>query len=493
MCTIPQKRGMETKSLFSSLVSGNQYLIYIYRKETPLKKLRSSFWLHSIFYTFLQRFSLFFFGVVSYIILVRALLKDENAVWSLYLMILMIFETMKQGLLRNPTIKFLSMPEYANSKNEVQYSALIVNILFSALALIGLFAFGPGIASLLKTPELLPLLWWSSLLILLFIPFNHCEVMLQANYKFSSIFWGYFIRQGSLFAGIVILYFGFPAQFTLLNLLYLQVAALFLGVIVLFINARPFLVSRLHFNRKIITQMLHFGKYIFGTNLTSNLVRSFDQFITANVLSPAEGKSFVAYYNVIFRINTMMDVPSLAVADVLFPKSVETLETDGLGKVKYYFERMIATILAVIIPACLFIFIFPKFVVHVLAGPAYYAVIPLLQMTILFSIMRPIGYLYGSTLDSIGKPKVNFWSGILFMAISLATNYICLRNFGGTGAAYATMINGVISLVLMTAILKKYIHLEIKNVYVYWLNVYKDAFRMITKFRKTPATPGQSS
>jgi O-antigen/teichoic acid export membrane protein len=115
-------------------------------------------------------------------------------------------------------------------------------------------------------------------------------------------------------------------------MMFLQIIALALGSVVMYMNARPFLVKEVHFNKEIVVRMLHFGKYIFGTNLFSNLARSFDHFVTANVLNPVEGKSFVANYNVVARINTMMDVPSLAVADVLFPKSVETLETDGLGK-----------------------------------------------------------------------------------------------------------------------------------------------------------------
>ena len=417
-------------------------------------------------------------------VLVRALLKDDNAVWSLYLVILMIFETVKQGLLRNPTIKFLSMPEYVGKKSEVQYSALLINILFSAIAVLVLFGFGSQIAILLKSPEILPLLGWSTLLITLLIPFSHCEVMLQANYKFSSIFWAYFIRQGFFFVGIVVLYFFFREYFTLVNMMFLQIIALALGSVVMYMNARPFLVKEVHFNKEIVVRMLHFGKYIFGTNLFSNLARSFDHFVTANVLNPVEGKSFVANYNVVARINTMMDVPSLAVADVLFPKSVETLETDGLGKVKYYFERMIATILALIIPASLFIFIFPKLIIYILAGSKYYGAIPILQMTILFSVTRPLGYLFGSTLDSIGKPKVNFYIGLLYMLISLGINYFCLYTFGGTGAAYATMINAVIGMFMMIAILKKYIHLEMKNIYIYGINVYRDAFNMVRKLNK---------
>ncbi len=421
-------------------------------------------------------------------VLVRALLKEDNGIWSLYLMILMIFETVKQGFLRNPTIKFLGMPEYKNKKKEVQYSALLINIIFSLLAIIILILFGYQIAGMLKSPELVPLLWWSTILILFLIPFSHCEIILQAHYKFSSIFWAYFIRQGFFFIGIVVLYFFFREYFTLINMMLLQIISLFLGTIAMFINAKALLELGIYFNKIILVEMVHFGKYIFGTNLFSNLARSFDHFITANVLDPVQGKIFVANYNVVARINTMMDVPSLAVADVLFPKNVETFGSEGgLGKVKYYFERMIANILALIIPASLFVFIFPKFVVYLLTGTQYYGAIPILQMTILFSATRPLGYLFGSTLDSIGKPRVNFFVSLLYMLISLGINYFCLFQFGGIGAAYATMINAVIGMAIMIAILKKYIHLDVRNIYTYLLNVYGNAFKWLNKNPKPTA------
>ena len=110
-------------------------------KQIRLKLLRSSFWLYSIFYTLLQRFSLFFFGTVSYMVLVRGLKEEGNetgnyAIWALYLMIITIFETVKQGLLRNPTIKFLSLTENKENKTAVQSASLFINIVFSLICLI---------------------------------------------------------------------------------------------------------------------------------------------------------------------------------------------------------------------------------------------------------------------------------------------------------------------------------------------------------------------
>ena len=74
--------------------------------------------------------------------------------------------------------------------------------------------------------------------------------------------------------------------------------------------------------------MFHFGKYIFGTNVFSSLGRSADQFISAGLISA----DVVAYYNVVARINNMMDVPSFAIADVFFPKNVEAMVTSGRKK-----------------------------------------------------------------------------------------------------------------------------------------------------------------
>lgn len=412
--------------------------------------------------------------------LVRAFGKDKgsNEVWALYLTILTLFETIKQGLLRNPTIKFLNLPEYANKKFEVQSAAIVINVFFSMIAIVVLVPGGTFIASALNTPELLPLLWWSFLFVILLVPFNHFEVMLQANYQFQKIFWAYFVRQGLFFSGIAIMYIFFRSHFTPMNLLLLQIVALLTGTIILYYSVKPYLLKRFHYDLVIIRHMFHFGKYIFGTNLFSNVSRSFDHFVTANTLTPIEGKEYVSYYNAVTRINNMIDVPSLAASDVLFPKNVETLQTDGLGKVKYYFERMIGTILAVIVPISLFIFVFPKFIIHIIAGPEYYGAIPILQITILFSLVRPLSYQFGSTLDAIGKPQVNFWANCCFMLFNLGLNYLFLSKFRGIGAAYASVVNYSVSFVIMIFILKKYIHVELSKIYLYALQSYKDLFAL---------------
>ena len=420
-------------------------------------------------------------------VLVRGLENEETyGIWALYLTIITIFESVKQGLLRNPTIKFLSLPEYQDKKGKVQSASLSINVLFSIFCMLIVILFNDVIAGWLKAPPLQPLLWYSFIFILLLIPFNHCEIILQANFRFSGLFWSYFIRQGFFFTGILILYFFFPGYFTLMNLLILQILALLLGVITLIIMSLPYLMKRFRYDGTIVKKLFHFGKFIFGTNLFSNISRSLDHFLTASLLG-ARGIQYVAYYNTVARINNMIDVPSLAAADVLFPKNVETLEKEGLQKVKYYFERMVGTILALIIPFSLFIFIFPELIIYVLATSEYYGAVPILQLTILFSLVRPLSYQFGSTLDAIGKPHINFWANVFFMAFNLALTYVFLKQYGGMGAAYATVINYIITFFIMIAILKKYIHVELLNILRYIFQSYKDVFRTIR--RLIPGSP----
>ena len=421
-------------------------------------------------------------------VLVRGLKVEGNetgnyAIWALYLMIITILETVKQGLLRNPTIKFLSMMEHRENKAAVQSASLIINIVFSLICLLIVLLLSDQIADWLKAPPLSEMLLYSTVFIVLLIPFNHCEIMLQAHFRFSLLFWAYFIRQGFFFVGTVLLFYLFPGHFNLFNLMWLQITALFIGVVIMYFMTRTYLLKQFDLQWPMVHGLFHFGKFIFGTNLFANLARSFDHFITAAMLGNA-GKPYVAYYNTVARINNMVDVPSLAAADVLFPKNVQTLEDEGLGKVKYYFEKMVGTLLAVIIPISIFIFSFPKFIIYVLATSDYYGAVPILQLMILFSLVRPLSYQFGSTLDAIGKPHVNFWANFFFMSLQLLLTWLLLREYGGMGAAYAAAINAVVTFFVMIGILKRYIHVELKNIFRYIWMAYGEIYRTIRKVLK---------
>lgn len=445
-----------------------------------LKKRAASFWMNAMFYTMLQRVSLFVFGVAGYMILVRGFSTATYGVWALYLTIFSLIEAVKQGLIRNVSIKFLEQAEFHIRKDAVQSSSLFINSLFSIFTIFCIMVFGNWLTAWLNTPDLFFLLLLSSISILLLIPFNHCEILLQSRYRFDSLFMSAFLRQGIFLLGVLFLFFISPGSFTLTNVLIMQIIALLVALLYIRYKCSSILLTNFIFDASLTRRFFGFGKYTFGTNLFSGLSRNFDHFITASALGPVQGKIFVAYYNTVSRINNMVDVPSLAAADVLYPKNVEALEKEGAGKVRYYFEEVTGTILAFIVPLSLFIFIFPRLIIFIIAGPEYYPAITILQLTILFSMVRPLSYQFGSTLDAIGKPEVNFLANTFLMILNFFLTYIFLTTFGGIGAAYALIIYYVSSLALMLYLLKKYINIDAKNI----LNVAVKRYRQVYAYIK---------
>ncbi|HEY2649573.1 MAG TPA: oligosaccharide flippase family protein [Puia sp.] len=442
-------------------------------------KKESSFWIHSVFFTLLNRSFLIAFGVISYIILVKKVFPTvkEMGIWALFLTIFTLFENIKQGLLRNPMIKFLSEPEYVNHRNKVQSASLITNILFSILV-IGLLFFGGQIfAGWLNAPELFPLFRLGIFVIIALIPFNHFEVLLQAHFKFKGIFYGYLCRQGIFMLSVIGLLLYHKSILTLINLVILQIISQLLGSLVLMYFARGYLYRFFEPDKRTMLRMFNFGKYIFGTNLCSSFGKSADQFISAGIISA----NVVAYYNIVSRINNMMDVPSFAIADVLFPKNVEAMISSGPDKVRYYFERMVGTIVSILAPLSILIFLVPHVFITLLAGNKYYAAIPILQIVILFSILRPFSYQFGTTMDAIGKPALNFWVNLLVMILNYAFMYIGLRYTGWLGAAYGADIAAIFSFLIMYFVLKKAVGVQIGETVKWIWKSYAEIFNYLKK------------
>jgi len=268
------------------------------------------------------------------------------------------------------------------------------------------------------------------------------------------------------------------SSLTLVNLVRLQIVSLLWGTLILMYFARKYFYSKIDTDKKTMLRMFHFGKYIFGTNVFSAFGRSADQFISAGLIS----SDVVAYYNVVSRINNMMDVPSIAIADVLFPKNVEAMATAGTDKVRYYFERMVGTIVSILVPISILIFSIPHLFIKILAGSKYYAAVPILQTVILFSFLRPFSYQFGTTMDAIGKPRVNFWVNLLTMSLSYFFMYLGLRYIGWMGAAYGTVVSAIISFLVMYTVLNKTIGVRLGETFKYVWVSYREIYVHIRKF-----------
>jgi len=176
------------------------------------------------------------------------------------------------------------------------------------------------------------------------------------------------------------------------------------------------------------------------------------------------------------RINLLIDIPSFAAAEVLFPKASMASTEEGKERVRYLYEKMVAVLLAFTLPTALVIILVPRLVMVAIAGPAYAASALILQLYMITGIFRPAQNQAANLLNSIGRPKLVFWANSGTLAGSLVINYCCLLRFGFYGAALGTMITSLVGFVFWYFIMRREIGLELKGIAIHTLGVYKTVF-----------------
>ena len=450
-----------------------------------MKKHFSSYWIRSAFYTFFQRFSLTFFGFVNFVLLTRKLSIDQMGTWALFLTITGIFEATKSALLKNAHIKYVSSSDNVDVQTEVASSSFLINASISIIFILLVVFFSNWLGRWFHTgAELGIMLQWFIPGMFFMIFFAHFEAVQQSNLDFKGGFAGYFVRQ-MLFFLVIVIYKVTKQPLTLAMLSMYQSLCIGLGTIVLFLFSRKYLLFKFRASKVWVKRIFGFGGYIFGSGIVANISLNLDQLMIGKFILPR----YVAYYNVASRINLLVDIPSYAASEVLFPKASRAFAQEDRGKITYLYERMVAVLLAFTIPTALVIIALPKLFTVVIAGPAYAMAAPILQMYMITGIFRPAQNQAANMLNSMGKSRLVFIANTFTLTLALGINYLCLLRWGFYGAAIGTLIATLTGFVFWYIIMRKQIDLDLKRVLGYTIGTYRSvAGRIAGAFRKADAS-----
>lgn len=440
-----------------------------------MKKYFSSYWIRSAFYTFFQRFSLTFFGFINFVLLTRMLAVYQLGTWQLFLTITTIFELTKSALLKNAHIKYVSSCDDRNVHIQIASSAFLINASISILFALLILLFSGWVGKIFHMgAELSRMLLWYIPGMLCMIFFAHLEAVQQSYLDFKGGFAGYFVRQMLFFLVIV----GFKVSkkpVGLAELSMYQSICIGAGTMVLYIFTRKYLVFQFKATKLWLKRIFDYGGYIFGSGIVANIWMNLDQLMIAKFILP----SSVAYYGVASRINLLVDIPSYAASDILFPKASRASAMEDRAKVTYLYERMVAVLLAFTIPAAVVIILIPKLVILVIAGPLYALSAPILQMYMITGIFRPAQNQAANLLNSMGKSKLVFFANLFTLTLALGINYLCLRHFGFYGAAIGTLISTMAGFVFWYFQMRREIGLNMSRLAYYTIDTYRIIFRKI--------------
>ncbi len=400
------------------------------------------------------------FGMGTVMILIRHFSDQPETygVWVLYLMVASFIEVSRNGLIQSAKIRYLNGASDENYRKINTSSAFLnlgLTLLIGMLLLLG----SDWLSVQLKAPGLGRLLRIYLLTNLVLIPFVQFNFLQQANLQFRGIFVANFIRQGLYFlfvAGLALS--GQKISLEILAWGQLLFAAMASGVA--WHYAKPFLRYAAVPNAFWSKRLLKFGAYTFGTSLSTMLYKTIDR-LMLGILMPTQAAAMqaVAVFDPAMRITNIMEIPIQSMASVTFPQSAKRMAEEGRTAVKELYERSVGVLLALMIPLCAFVLIFPDFLVVIVAGKseAYSGAAAILQVTILYTLFVPYARQFGIAMDTIEKPNINFYFILLGAAMNIVSNYFLIREFGVIGAAYGTLLTIAVRFVLQQIFLNIYL------------------------------------
>ena len=352
------------------------------------------------------------FGFLSFMLLTRSLEKNYFGEWVLFITASNFIEMLRFGITRTAIIRFLSG---ANTENRNKFIgsnwliSLYATILISLLLILVRIIFPVGIS---QSGFQLFFVWYP-LLAFLNLPFNNAISILQADQRFDKILIIRLIQTALFFTFLIINYFYLHTTLFVILIVYLVIQ--FLTSLICITQGWDGIKHIKKANKKTNKTILDFGKYTTGTLIGSNLLKSSDTFILG--LSTFLGTTGVALYSVPLKLTEIIEIPLRSFLATAYPKMSKYSIQGNLKEFKKTYYTYAGAITYLLIPILLISFLFAEDFVVLLGGKEYIHTANIFKIFAVYGIFLPIDRFTGVALDSINKPKKNFYK-VLWMSIS---------------------------------------------------------------------------
>ncbi len=448
-----------------------------------------SYWIKSGIITLLDRFSMLVFGFLGFYLLIRIYDKEVFGYWVLFLSTVTFFEVGRNGLIQNGLVKFLTTAKTDDERGRISTASMVLNIIlsfFNVIVLIILVAIGPLFVSWFQAEVIQDLIYIYTITTLVMIPMQHFIFVQIAHLDFKGPMVANFVNKGVLFFFIAYLFLS-ASPMPLVYLAYVQIIGAIGGSCIAFYFAREYYRFSKEIDWAWVSKLYKYGRFTFMTNLSTMLYKSIDTWMLGALLSSTS----VALYNLCMRVNNLLEAPTQAIAQIVFPQSAKKGESEGPEAIKKLYEGAVGAILALVLPAVLFVFVFPNFIVKFLGGTEYVEAVPILTITVFYALFLPFANQFGTILDSIGKPQTNLVFTLLGALINIVSNFFFITRYGVIGAAYGTITTYVVTFVLNQVVLNKMFKITWWKAIVAIPNFYMMAFGIIFGRKKVePLQPG---
>lgn len=426
-----------------------------------------NYWLTSGFYALLNQLTQMIFNLGTVSIIWRVLDKEICSVWVIFMTITAIVEISRTGLLQNGLMTFLSS-EAPTEHGKINRASLFINLCLSVFIALLLFASADFLGVFFEKTVLSAMLKLYSVTVLLSAFLFQFNFIQQASLDFKGLFWSSFIRNGGLF-GYVAYLFVQKQAILLENLVLCQFFAVIPAAIVAYFFAKKHITFSKTLDWAWVVKLVHYGTFTMATNLATMAHKNVDKMLLGKLL-----REQLSTYDLAIKINNLIEVPTMTLAAILFPQSARRSNTEGgAASAKYLYEKGVGVLLAIILPLVVAVMLFANLIVWIIGSAKYADTAPLLRLTIFYGVFMAFAVQFGTIMDSVGKPKLNFLITVVGALLNLTANFVFIKWFGLYGAVYGSLVANAVSFCIMQFILYKHFKVNVLNTLKYALDFYR--------------------
>ncbi|MBL7815571.1 MAG: flippase [Saprospiraceae bacterium] len=396
------------------------------------------------------------FAMLQFMLVVRLLTPTDLGEWAMFLTLTSMVEMGRLGLVQNALVHFSTHQPVA--RPQLASAALVFSLGANVVGLLLLLGLSVGMSDIWQMPGLSHLFWCYAPLSLLQAVLKTLEGLRMADSDFRSLVISYTVFGGFYLVFTLFLPF-FTSSVSNLALLAGQFAATILSLgILYFYQKKNWQFGKIE--KQWLRQMFRFGRYGMGTNLCSMLFQRADLFLLSAFVAP----SAVATYNVATRLISYLDFPLNALGLALMPRLSAVHQAQNTEGVARLYEKSVGGLLALTLPMTVGVCLAAPVLVQIVAGQSFLAAAPLIQILALAGLIKPFGRVFGVTLDAIGQPIWNFRMLLLSMVITLIFNVLLIPKAGVWGAAVASSLSVVVTILLGQRLLQRWLDVRLESV-----------------------------
>ncbi|MCD6011882.1 MAG: polysaccharide biosynthesis protein [Flavipsychrobacter sp.] len=350
-------------------------------------------------------------------VLFHSLSMEDMGIWVFTYSIIAFCEAGRSGFLYTAAVKFYAGTEPERGKTvlgSIWYLAIIVTGIIVLLN-ICLLPF----LSYTNNKEFTLCIQWVGISFLATLPSDVISWRLQAEEKYGTML-GFRILNSIcsiVCFTILILFHEMTLEKAFFFNFLINVATSIIGIM-LNLGGIKYIKNR---TKECITEIVHYGKYTFGSTLGATSLGHIDTWILNFTLGPKS----VAIYNLAKRFIAVVDILLRSFAVTCMSEMAIAFNKGNLEHVTNIFKKYAGMLTMAFIPLAIGALFLGDFAIDLLGGKEYYDT-PASKAFILImfiAIIYPMETLNGVTLDIIHKTEVNFKKMVFMIIVKVVTAF----------------------------------------------------------------------